>query len=92
MLTINNSTRALIITQDFLKGFLDKNHDNGHSWFYEFDLSVNFRKQMSICISEQRLNFLKFKLGAQDTFEQKEEVLRLTEPTIYAEYLSTTGQ
>ena len=47
LILLGNSSRAFIITQEGLRGFLNTTYSHSDSWLFEFQTSLKFREQMT---------------------------------------------
>ena len=50
---LSKSSRAFIISQNCLPGFIFQKHHNITSWLYEFKMSEKFRKSLEVQISQE---------------------------------------
>ena len=92
LLTLTKSSRAFIITQGGLPGFLLDHHNNSMSWLYELQMSAQFRREMA-CYPEQiELEDLPKQLAECKTDEEKETYLRHVYPATYVAFLRTMGR
>ena len=92
MLVLRNSSRAFIITQGGLQGFLLNCHNNSASWLYELQLSAQFRKEAACFLSQTKFKVLLSQLAACKTEEEKETCLRHVYPVIYVGFLRSMGR
>ena len=92
LLVLSNSSRAFIITQGGLRGFLLAHHNNSASWLYELQLSAKFRTEAACFLSQTELEDLPKQLGACKTEEEKETCLRHVYPTTYVALLRSIGR
>ena len=60
--TLNNHSRAFIITQDHLPGFTVPIHINCESWLYEFFESTQFRLEVNQSITQEEVSGLREQL------------------------------
>ena len=87
VLVLSRRSRAFIITQDGLKGFLLACHSNPDSFFYELGLSWKFGQELNSLLScDDALNLIA-DLKKLSQKEEKELFLRLNHPAIYITFL-----
>ena len=84
-LLMSRSSRAFIISQNGLEGFVNLKHDNIDSWLYEAGVFIKqgFRAQDQYNHMEQQLTTLK-------TAEEKEALLKVRYLWVYHTFLEET--
>ena len=92
LLTLSKSSRAFIITQNGLKGFLSEHHNNRFSWFYELQLSAQFRREVACHLEQMELEGLANELAGCKTVDEKESRLRHVYPITYVAFLKSLGR
>ena len=89
MLILNKSSRAFIITQDGLPGFLIPNHDNKQSFFFELENYADFRNELGCHLNQEKHTNV---LSKCTSLEDKERTLRLVYPIAFAFYIKAFGK
>ena len=87
LLILSKSSRAFIITQGGLPGFLLNHHNNSASCLYEIFPSAHFRKEAACFLSQIELEDLPKQLTECKTEEEMETCLRCVYPTTYVTFL-----
>ena len=70
-LTLNRKSRAFIITQGCIPGFLQPNHDNIDSLLFELQTSESFRKEVNCDLSSDRIEEMAGVLKSVEKFDSE---------------------
>ena len=87
---LSKSSRAYIISQEGLPGFLKVRYTNSDSWIYDLLGSAALRSEN--CFEENDCEALESSLAECKTTNEKELVLRHSFPTTFICFLKSTGR
>ena len=91
-MVLSKSSRAYIITQGYLQGFLLERHENVMSWLFDLKTVPQFREEVSCYLETSEIDKVHTDISILESEDWKVTSLMYVNPSIYIQFLQSTDR